>query len=372
MKNILIFSNYLPTQGWGGGVIIRSITNNYPKNCKLFWTKHNLKESQVQQTCNNIELLPFKTNFFRGRGISDVILKLESFAIVANFNKLIAQHNIDKVWFVLGASYDNLYTIHQLCANLKVKYHISVHDDPIVEIVNSRKKKASYHFKNLLLKADSIDVISTRMQQLYKKLYNVDSIVITRSIPDDFPQNDTINPNIKTILMGGFGNASEPWPKPLLESCVELNKKQNYKLLLFDPKHKQHEDSNIIVYDLMYESEFNEILKSTTFGYACDDLDENRLHFAQLSLPTKIITYIGAGIPFVYHGPKDGTVGDLVSQFETGIIVDSNDKNDLVNGFLKLQSNYQFYQNNCHLARQTLFSQSQVQKLFFDTFLNNL
>jgi len=372
VKNILIFSNYLPNQGWGGGVIIRSLTNNHPKNCKLFWTKFKLKESQVNQTCNGITLLPFKTNFFRGRGISDAILKIESLAMVKNLNQLIAQNKIDKVWFVLGASYDNLYTINQLCLNLKVKYHISVHDDPIVEIKESRRNKASHYFKNLLSKADSIDVISTRMQTLYKKLYDVDAMVITRSIPDDFPQNDAINPSAKTIVMAGYGNASEPWPKPLLKACEELNKKENYQLLLFDPKLRKYESNNVTVSNLINETEFNEILKSTTFGYACDDLDAKRIHFAQLSLPTKIITYIGAGIPFIYHGPKDGTVGDLLSQYETGIIIDTNNKNDLVNGFLKLESNYQFYQNNCHLARQTLFSQRQVQKLFFDTFSHNL
>ncbi len=371
MKNILIFSNYLPTQGWGGGVILRSLTNNYPKSCKLFWTKFKLKETQVNQTCNGIALLPFKTNFFRGRGISDAILKMESYAISSNFNKLIEQNSIDKVWFVPGASYDNLFTINQLCAKLKVKYHVSVHDDPIVEITNSRKKRASLYFKDILSKADSVDVISTRMQTLYKKLYDVDSIVITRSIPDDFPQNDIISIT-KTILMAGYGNASEPWPKPLLEACVELNKTENYKLLLFDPKLKKYEDDNVTVSNLINETEFNEMLKSTTFGYACDDLDAKRIHFAQLSLPTKIITYIGAGIPFVYHGPKDGTVGDLLSQFETGIIVDTNDKSDLLNAFLKLQSNYQYYQNNCRLAIETLFLQSNVQKIFFDAFLRNL
>ena len=188
--------------------------------------------------------------------------------------------------------------------------------------------------------------------------YKVNSIVITRCIPQDFPQNNSVNPNFKTILMGGYGNASPPWPNPMIKAIEKLNRTQNFKLHLFDPKLKPFENEHVKVHDLISEEAFNELLKTVDLGYACDDLNSENLKFSQLSLPTKVITYIGAAIPFVYHGPKNSTVGDLINQYEIGIIVDSNNKSDLVDAFLKLQSNYQYYQDNCRLASKKASTKS--------------
>lgn len=372
MKNILILSCSLPNSGWGGGVIIRSLTKNYPEECKFFWTSFNVNQDQQKQTCNGIEVLKFKTKYFRGRGISSIILNIESKIFVANFNKLIKQNKIDLVWIVLGTSYDHLYRISKLSETISVKYHISIHDDPILEIEDKKKKKATSLFKNIVSNATTIDVISARMQAQYKKEYYLDSIVITRCIEEDFPQNNFTNDKYKTILMGGYGNASSPWPNPLIEAIKKLNNSYIFKLHLFDSKLKEHENEHIKVLDLVPEKEFNNILKTVDFGYACDDLKPENLKFAQLSLPTKIITYIGASIPFVYHGPKNSTVGDLINQYEVGVIIDNNNSEELYEAFLKLQSNYSYFQENCKLAKQKLFSQKIVQKHFYDTILNKI
>ncbi len=370
MKNILILSDSFPKHGWGGGVIIRSLTEGYPKNLKLFWTTFNINSDT--QTCNEIEVLQFKTTYFRGRGMSSLILWLESQIFIYNFKKLVEKNKIDLIWVVLGTSYDKLYRIKHLVKNLSLPIHISVHDDPILEISKNKRQPATILFQEILSRATSIDVISSRMQQQYKMQYKVNSIVITRCIPQDFPQNNSVNPNFKTILMGGYGNASPPWPNPMIKAIEKLNRTQNFKLHLFDPKLKPFENEHVKVHDLISEEAFNELLKTVDLGYACDDLNSENLKFSQLSLPTKVITYIGAAIPFVYHGPKNSTVGDLINQYEIGIIVDSNNKSDLVDAFLKLQSNYQYYQDNCRLASKILFSHKIIQKRFFDNLLKNL
>ncbi|MES2544080.1 MAG: hypothetical protein V4548_04285 [Bacteroidota bacterium] len=368
MKNVLILSNYLPNQGWGGGVIIRSLTENYPENLKMFWTTFNIQPNQKNIKCNNIEVIDFQTQYFRGRGFSDVILQFEMFFFVRDFNKLIRNNNIDLLWIVVGADYPNLVMIHSLVKKIKIPFHISIHDDPILEIP-IKKQKATRLFKEILQKANTIDVISTRMQIQYKNDFNVNSIVITRCIPEDFPKNSKATNEKINILMGGSGNATLPWPKPLLDSIHKLNQTNNWQLHLFDSKLKSYESSVVKVYDLMSEQSFNTILETTNIGYACDDLKLENIKFAQLSLPTKIVTYIGAGIPFLYHGPKDSTVGDLLKQYVCGIIIETNTPNDLTDGFLKLISNYNFYQENCILAKENLFSIKVVQNHFFNYIL---
>ena len=218
----------------------------------------------------------------------------------------------------------------------------------------------------------SIDVISVRMQEQYKKQYGINSIVITRCISDDFPQNNKISKDKINILMGGYGNASMPWPNPLVETINQLNKKIDCQLFLFDPKLKQYENKYIKVSNLIDENSFNNLLETINIGYACDDLSPNKARFAQLSLPTKIITYIGAGIPFIYHGPLDSTVNDLIKTIEVGIVVSTNNSHDLVIAFETLLLKYEFYHRNCLQAKEKLFSQHIVQKFFYENLLKNI
>lgn len=369
MKNILILSNSLPDGGWGGGVIIRSLTQGHPAGCRFFWTTFHLKKENEGQSVNGIDVVGFRARHFRGRGISDAVLAVESRFFVKDFNALLKKHQIDLLWIVLGTSYDQLYRISKLCDGLCVPYHVSVHDDPVLEIKASKKNKGTRFFGNILRKAAGIDVISQRMQAQYQKDFGVRSIVVTRCIPDDFPKHRPGHTAEKTILMGGYGNASAPWPLPLIEAVDRLNAQGDFTLHLFDPKLKPYQNGQVRVHDLVSESTFNEMLKSTDLGYACDDLSPEKLSFAQLSLPTKVITYIGAGIPFVYHGPRDSTVGDLLRKYEAGLIVDNNDAAELSAAFLKLLSGYGYFQNNCRLASENLFSQKKVQKEFFDLLL---
>ena len=372
MKNILIFADYLPNEGWGGGVIIRSLTKDYPQGIKLFWTTFNTSGANRENTCNGIEILDFQPKYIRGTGISSIILKAEAEKFARSFNKLLAQHQVDLVWIIIGKSYLNLYKVNRLSGKLNVPFHVTVHDDPILEMPENKKLKAKKLFEEVLSRASSIDVISSRMQTHYKQEFNVNSMVITRCIPEDFPENNKIVKDKINILMGGYGNASEPWPLPLLEALENLNKTIPCQIHLFDSKLKKYESSGVKVHDLVDEQSFNAILSTTNIGYACDDLKPENAEFAKLSLPTKVITYIGAGIPFLYHGPLDSTVGDLLKQFETGIIVETNNPHDILRGFFTLVSNYDYYQGNCRLAKQKLFSRKVVQEFFFRNVMQSL
>ncbi len=370
MKNVLILSNYLPNQGWGGGVIIRSLTNDYPKNLKLLWTTFRAKKVK-NETLNDIEVLAFEAKLFRGRGKFKALLYLETLLFVKKFKSLLENNNVDILWIVLGTSYLDLYRIEKLSQQLEIPFHISIHDDPVIEIKTDRVN-ADELFQKILKRAKSIDVISDRMKNDYKKRYDVNAIVITRCIADDFPINNKIDKNTINVLMAGYGNASSPWPEPIITAIEELNLNQKFQLKLFDPKLKKFENEFVKVFELVDEKQFNIFLQTSNLGYACDNLNPDKLKFAQLSLPTKIITYIGAQIPFVYHGPKDSTVADLLKIYPVGIIVDSNNPQDLQDAFQTLLTNYSFYQDNCKLATNKMFSKKVMQDKFYATLTSGL
>ncbi|WP_219928759.1 glycosyltransferase family protein [Flavobacterium pallidum] len=368
MKRILILAEYLPSGGWGGGVIMRSLTRNPPEGIKFLWTLPSAKKIN-EESYNGIDILDFRAGFFRGRAFSDYLLHMESVLFAWRFRKFLQQHEVDKLWAVVPTSYPQCYRLSVLMQYVNIPIHVSVHDDPVVETAPSKKQKARHILGTILKKAASIDVISSRMKMEYEQQFDVKPFVITRTIPEDFPKNEAMQDAKINILMGGYGNAAAPWPMPLIDSVAQLNDINEANLVLFDPKLKKFESDTVKVFDHINETEFNTILKTTTLGYACDDLDAERLHFAQMSLPTKVITYIGARIPFLYHGPADSTVGDLLKQYKAGVVVSSNDPDELYSGFMELLAHYNDYQQQCDLAVEDCFSEKKILKNIHETLL---
>jgi hypothetical protein len=96
-------------------------------------------------------------------------------------------------------------------------------------------------------------------------------------------------------------------------------------------------------------------------GYACDPLTPLGRRFAASSLPTKIITYIGAGLPFLYQGPKDSTVGDLIDRYNVGIIVESGDAEKIHLGFTHLVRTYSSMSEACIRVAKAEFDSAIIQ-----------
>lgn len=370
-KNILILANYLPDGGWGGGVIIRSLLQGKPEHLKISWTTYYPDMNKFGENRQMVPVLPFQPRYIKGQSKFSLLRWLDSIKFASDINKVIAANQIDKLWIVLGSGMNELYRLSMLVEKIKIPYHLTVHDDPIVDLATSQKTAGEKAFSKIISHAQSMDVITERMRKRYQEKYGKDSIVITRGIPNDFPVNDSRDANHIQILMGGYGNAAAPWPKPLIDAARILNELHPCTLHLFDPKLKAYESDSVKIYKGLPEAKFNELLKSMHLGYACDDLTAERLPFAQLSLPTKIITYIGAGIPFLYHGPKDSTVGDLLAQYHAGLIVESNEAHKLVDAFRLLLSNYDRYRKECVRAREEAFNSGGIQTIFFNQLVSN-
>jgi glycosyltransferase involved in cell wall biosynthesis len=371
-KNILILANFLPDGGWGGGVIIRSLLQGKPQYINVFWTTYYPKLNKPEEKKHIVPLIPFYPRYIKGQSKIGFLRWLDSKRFATELNNLISAHHIDKLWIVLGSGMNELYRLSVLADTLTIPYHLTVHDDPIVELPASHKAGGENALKKIISHAQSMDVITDRMRKGYKEKYGKDAVVITRGIPDDFPVNDERDANQIHILMGGYGNAAAPWPKPLIDAVRDLNDTHVCMLHLFDPKLKIYESEQVKIYEGMPEVAFNLFLKNMHIGYACDGLTSERLAFAQLSLPTKIITYIGAGIPFVYHGPKDSTVGDLIAHYQVGIIVASNDANELSNAFRQLLHNYESHREECLRARRETFNAQHIQSKFFNHLIGSL
>jgi hypothetical protein len=54
--------------------------------------------------------------------------------------------------------------------------------------------------------------------------------------------------------------------------------------------------------------------------------------FARFSLSTKLVSYLGSGVPILYHGPEDAAAGRLLARHDAAVLVTSPAAEDLANG----------------------------------------
>lgn len=359
MRKVLILSGFPPEGGGGGGVIIRSLLNEISEE-KIFWYSL-VKDKTIKKWWRpnilrsfpfiSIPGLSYKPIFYINKYAFSYIFLIFS---ILKIRKVKKQWEPNFIWIIVDK--ELIYEMYILVLALKLPWHISVHDDPGISKLLSGKKistKDQMYFKYLMQNAKSIDCISNNMSNYYKNMYNVDSIVLTRGVSPEKTvskskrklfENNQIN-----IVMGGWGDCPLPWPKCVIEALVILEKKTQMKVqfFAFDPIFKEVNNSSIIYCPRMQNDEYEIFLDKMDIGYAPDPLIDKFALFAKTSMSTKIVTYISACIPSLYHGPKDSSINEIFSRYQAGEIMDSNNPIEIANAFYKLIENSSTYRENC-------------------------
>jgi len=172
------------------------------------------------------------------------------------------------------------------------------------------------------------------------------------------------------MILSGWGDCPPPWPDNLIEALQIIRTEQPINLHVFDPRFRSYTEHEWVVYhEHMPEAEFDSLLAQMDLSYAPDPLTPVGRLFAATSLSTKIVTSICAGLPFIYHGPHDSTVGDLL-QLEPllGVIVESNSGQDIATGVRSLQVNYQERALACRVFAKKHYSARVLRQKFASRF----
>jgi hypothetical protein len=88
--------------------------------------------------------------------------------------------------------------------------------------------------------------------------------------------------------------------------------------------------------------------------------------FTRFSLSTKLVTYLGSGVPILYHGPPFGTAHDLLAAHDAAFLVTSLDRASLATVLCASAARRQAVAGNAlALARDKFLLQHQ-QRVFWD------
>ena len=88
--------------------------------------------------------------------------------------------------------------------------------------------------------------------------------------------------------------------------------------------------------------------------------------FARFSLSTKLVTYLGSGIPILYHGPPFGTAHDLLAAHDAAFLVTSLDRSSLATVLRASAARRQAVTANALALAREKFLLQQQQHAFWD------
>ena len=336
LPRVCLFTSFLPDLGGGGSACLQSAIAHFTR-VEVRWLFVGSQDAVFHNSCRVgrsflgggllLDLLaaPLLWAGWRSRELRQVVAVL-------------AAEPADAYWFV--AMNEGILAGNALANDSKKPFHVSVWDDQAEAICRrSRRYRwleplALRGWKKLLGRAGSVDVISSGMQDYYRKHRQLDSEVFHPYVPHLPPAPSALNDtelhvgHIGTLysecevlaFMRGAASAARQLGRRLRLSFIGRNRINPADHAALLPG-----DAVIEVSPSLPEEEAMAKLSACHLLYAMYPFDERCRVFRMTSLPTKLSSYIQAQRPVFAHTPADSTLADMVQRHSIGSVCASLD-----------------------------------------------
>lgn len=251
--------------------------------------------------------------------------------------EIVKRMEADLYWVV--GHYEGISVAAELLEQGK-KVHLTVHDDPFGTWIRSNRYRMfrpllHQTFPKVLHGAESIDVTSWGMRNLYREKYGVKCFALYRHVKE-LPKLNTM-PSADKLTVGHIGTLyrTEPF-RQFVEACKIVATEQGKELRIVrigtspeidaiaaeNPKiFQEHRD--------LSEENAIPILAECDFVYAMYPGGKRYELFRKTSLPVKLSTYIQAQRPVFAHSPSDSTLARIVGAARLGRVCESERRDDI-------------------------------------------
>ena len=253
---------------------------------------------------------------------------------------------------------------------LSLPFFISVHDDlAYTAAVSSRTDTA---MRAAWEEADARFVISDGLGEEYCRRYGTRPFqIVTDGLTSLNPvRADLAAPQLRIYFMGLFHMAYERNLRALLDGIAVFERAhpEISVSLIFRCEHIRplvfQALKHVTILPFADEAQVQRDLASADLLYLPIPFGEEHKSFARYSLSTKMVTYLGSGVPILYHGPAGSAAFELLSENSAAFLSTSLEPAQIAEVIASTPRRMEVAANALALAQRQFMLADQVQKFW--------
>ncbi len=281
------------------------------------------------------------------------------------------RHNVDKIWAVVQGR-TIISSAEALAKALGVELITQVWDDPSWILADTRldkqtKAETLFQFDSLIASSSVCATASWAMAEDYRKKYKVSTTVLVGSLPKNYGKaSHRLSSRELTIGLAGQIYALDEWSAlidalqgagwTVNEKLITIKLIGNFKML------KIPQGARVEKLGRVSQKKAIDLVSHMDIGYCPYWFDKKFENVARTSFPSKLTTYLAAGVPTLFHGPSYSSPARFVKLNQCGIVCESLRPKDLLDAIASL-ANEQVYEKMAKQAGKTF-----VKNLTLDNF----
>lgn len=235
---------------------------------------------------------------------------------------------------------------YKVAQQLKLPYYLSIHDDLRYTLQGSLLfKEGMNKIAEVWQGAEGRFVISDELGKEYNRRYGQQAYTIVTDGLDKIPEKPQIRQidSCRIYFMGLFHISYELNLKSFLQALELLHKlRPDWQITLtcrcgfINPKVLTARFP-VTLLPFASEQEIRRDMERADMVYLPLPFGQEYESFVLYSLSTKMITYLGSGLPIIYHGPETAAASKLLTQHQAAILIHSLDPNCIAETLMKEQ-----------------------------------
>jgi glycosyltransferase involved in cell wall biosynthesis len=222
--------------------------------------------------------------------------------------------------------------VHAVARELALPFFISLHDDIAYTAASSgRREHREAAMRAAWQEASACFVISEALGREYCERYGVrDYDVVTDGLSDLTPLRGSSNSNeLRIYFMGLFHMGYERNLRALLDGLA-IFERTHPSMRIHVTCRCEHIRAQVLdgsklvtVLPFANEPQIRVDMETADLLYMPMPFGEAHEKFARYSLSTKMVTYVGSGVPILYHGPTTSAAFDLLKKNDAAVLMTS-------------------------------------------------
>jgi glycosyltransferase involved in cell wall biosynthesis len=261
------------------------------------------------------------------------------------------KQEVDRVWTVLQGQ-TTIRMALAVAEGLKVPLHTQVWDPfswwaKANRLDDRTTRRTQELFDKTIEKSVAVATASHPMADNYRDRFCVKAIPVISSYPRTMACSPTAVPRVgQSIVIGMAGQfyAADEWSQLVaaLEAANWMVDGCRVSIVVMGPTRPPAMPENHVSFlGWKSQNEAVELLADCDFLYCPYPFDPSMAEVARQSFPSKLVLYLAAGRPVIFHGPAYSAVAQYITDRDCGILATSLSAEGIVDEIERLVGNRQ-------------------------------